>query len=387
MKPKRRVVPGSGTRARRRPTVRRVKPAIVPVPRAPGPASSAGAPAPPAGRASAPAGSVSGDGWEADDAPVALEVDLGRGLVLRNPLLAAAGSFGYGVEVADQVDLARLGGLVTRGTTLKPGNGHPAPRLVEVPAGMLSGAGLQNPGLEVVLDRYAPTWAGWPVPVILNVGGTSIGELVELVRRLEGVPGMAGLELNLSCPNGARAGTAFGLDAGVAGSLVAAVRRASELPLIAKLTPAAPDVRGVARAVEDAGADAIAAVNTLPGLVLAPDRDRPALGAGYGGLCGPALRPIALRVVHEVAGAVDIPVIGIGGVATIEDVLDLLAVGAAAVGVGVAALAEPMLPVRLADALADACRARGATSVGELVGSAQPARLGPPSTHGAEYAP
>jgi dihydroorotate dehydrogenase (NAD+) catalytic subunit len=320
-------------------------------------------------------------------AQVALEVDLGRGLVLRNPLLAAAGSFGYGVEVADQVDLARLGAIVTRGTTVRPGNGHPAPRLVEVPAGMLSATGLQNPGIEVVLDRYAPAWMGWPVPVILNLGGASVGEFAELVRRIEGVPGVAALELNLSCPNGARAGTAFGLDAGSAGALVTAVRRGTELPLIAKLTPAAADVRSIARAVEDAGADAIAAVNTMPGLALAPGRERLALGAGYGGLCGPALRPIALRVVYEVAGAVEIPVIGIGGVARIDDVLDMMAVGADAVGVGVAALAEPMLPVRLADALADACRARGVASVAALVGSALPSRSAPPSTHGAEYAP
>ncbi len=330
----------------------------------------------PSGRSSAP-----------DRAPVALEVDLGRGLVLRNPLLAAAGSFGYGVEVADQVDLTRLGGIVTRGTTLKPANGHGAPRLVEVPAGLLSGTGLQSPGIDVVLDRYAPTWAGWPVPVILNVGGTSIRDLTELAHRVDGAPGVAGLELNLSCPNGARAGAAFGLDAASAGSLVAAVRRATELPLIAKLTPAASDVRSIARAVEDAGADAIAAVNTMPALALAADRDRPALGATYGGLCGPALRPIALRIAYEVVGAVDVPVIGIGGVATIDDVLDLLAVGAVAVGVGVAALAEPMLPVRLAGALAAACRARGLDSAADLVGTARPTRVPMSATHGAEYAP
>jgi dihydroorotate dehydrogenase (NAD+) catalytic subunit len=388
VKPKRRVVPGSGTRSRRTPTVRRVKPAIVPVPREASP-RSAGTTAPATfGRRAGIAPSP--DAVEASPAggnPVSLEVDLGRGLVLRNPMIAAAGSLGYGVEVVDQVDLARLGAIVTRGTTLKPGNGHAAPRVVEVPAGLLIGTGLQNPGIELVLDRYAPAWAGWPVPVILNIGGTSIGEMAEVARRVDGAPGVAGLELNLSCPDGARAGTAFGLEAARAGSLVAAVRRITELPLIAKLTPAAPDVGSIARAVEAAGADAIAAVNTMPALALAPARDRPALGAGYGGLCGPALRPIALRVVSEVAGVVDIPVIGIGGVATIDDVLDLLAVGATAVGVGVAALAEPMLPARLAGELADACRARGLASAAELVGTAQPARARPTSAHGAEYAP
>ena len=171
-----------------------------------------------------------------------------------------------------------------------------------------------------------------------------------------------------------------------ASGAVAAVRRATELPVIAKLTAAAGDVRAVARAAEEAGADAISAINTLPGLAVAADRRAPALGSTYGGVCGPALKPVALRVVYEVAQAVDIPVIGIGGVATLDDVLDLLAVGAVAVGVGVAALADPMLPVRLADELADACRARGLDDVAALVGTALPARPGPPSTRGAEYA-
>ncbi len=319
--------------------------------------------------------------------PVALEVDIGRGLVLQNPVIAAAGSMGYGVEVAELVDLPRLGGLVTRGTTRRPRAGHAAPRTADVPAGLLNGIGLQNPGLEAVLDRYAETWARWSVPVILNLCGESAGDMAEMARRLDGVPGVAAIELNLSCVNGARSGSAFGLDAGATASLVTAVRRATDLPLIAKLTASAPDVRAIARAAEDAGADAISAINTLPGLALDADRRGPALGSGYGGISGPVLRPIALRVVFEVAQGVDVPVIGIGGVTSIEDVLDLLAAGAAAVGVGVAALADPMLPVRLADELADACRARGLASVEGLVGTALPARPSPPSTRGAEYVP
>ncbi len=401
MKPKRRVV--SGTRTRRTPTVRRIKPAIVPVPRARsvpsasppqvGQASEAVRPEarrivaahPGVGRPTADA-QASALSPAAGDATIELTVELGRGLTLATPLIAAAGPFGYGVEVADLVDLARLGCLVTRGTTLKPGAGHASPRMIEIPAGLLVGMGLQNPGIEVVLERYAPTWSGWPVPVIVNLGGESIGEFVELARRLEGVPGVAGLELNLSCPNGARSRAAFGLDAGSASALVTAVRRATDLPLIAKLSPAASDVREIARAVEQAGADAISAVNTLPGLALGPGRDGPALAAGYGGICGPALRPVALRVVHEVAQVVDIPVIGIGGVASIDDVLDMLAVGASAVGVGVAALADPTLPVRLADELADACRAAGVASALDLVGTALAIRPTSPSPRGAEYA-
>jgi dihydroorotate dehydrogenase (NAD+) catalytic subunit len=370
VKARRRVVPGKS--AKRTPTVRTVRPAI----RSP----QAAARAPRAGGEPAQADATTD---VLGGRPVSLEVDLGRGLVLRTPVLGASGPFGYGAEVADALDLARLGALVTRGTTLRPRAGHAAPRIADIPAGLLVGVGLQNPGVDAVIERYAGTWARWPVPVIVNVCGESSADMAEIARRLEGVAGVAGLELNLSCANGGRA--AFGLDEGAAGSLVAAVRRATDLPLIAKLTAAAGDVRAVARAVEDAGADAISAINTLPGLALDADRRGSALASGYGGICGPALRPIALRVVYEVAQAVDVPVIGIGGVATVGDALDLLAAGASAVGVGVAALADPMLPVRLGDELADACRARGLDHVEGLVGTALPARAAPPSTRGAEY--
>lgn len=376
MKPKRRVVPG--TRSRRTPTVRRIKPAIVPAPR-PSPATRL----PPAGRAAA----APSDAAHADAPSIErtfrgagtelvgeldLAVDLGRGLVLANPLLAAAGVFGYGVEVADQVDLARLGAVVTRATTLKPRTGHDAPRMIELPAGVLTSIGLQNPGVELIVERYAPAWSDWSVPVIVNLGGESVADFMELARRLDGVPGVAGLELNLACRSGSRRGATFGLDAGSAASLVSAVRRATELPLIAKLCAETPDVRAVARAIEQAGADAISAVNALPGLALAPGRDGPALAGGVGGISGPALRPVALRVVQEAAQAVDLPIIGIGGVVMLDDVLDLLAVGASAVGVGVAALADPALPGRLADELALACVATGVGSVRDLVGSALP---------------
>jgi dihydroorotate dehydrogenase (NAD+) catalytic subunit len=387
VKPKRRAVPG--VRSRRNPTVRRIRPAITPVP-------------PPARGASAVqgsrlgAGSVDRSAAAADGTPsvapavdaiggrpVRLAVELGPGLVLSNPVIAASGPYGFGVEVADLVDLPRLGGIVTRGTSLKPGAGQPAPRTADVPAGLLIGVGLQQPGLDQVLERYATTWARWPVPVILNVCGATTGELADAARRIDGVPGIAGIELNLSCGGGTRV---FGLDALSTSGAVAAVRRATELPLIAKLTAAAGDIRAIARAAEEAGADAISAINTLPGLAVAPDRRGATLGSIYGGISGPALKPVALRCVYEVAQAVDVPVIGVGGVATLDDVLDMLAVGAVAVGVGVAALADPMLPVRLADELADACRSRGLDDVAGLVGTALPARPGQPSTRGAEYA-
>jgi len=341
----------------------------------------------PSTAASADPGSAMGGGAALDvlgGRPVDLTVDLGGGLVLANPVIVASGPFGYAAEMADVVDLERLGGIVTRGTSVKPRTGHNAPRTVEVPAGLLVGIGPQNPGLDLVLDRYAATWARWSVPVILNLCGDSAADLADAARRLDGVPGIAAVEVNLSCGSGR--GGAFGLDAGSTASAISAVRRSCELPLIAKLTAAATDVRAIARAAEDAGADVISAINTLPGLAVAADRRGPALGSVYGGLCGPALRPIALRVVYEVAQSVDVPVIGIGGVATLDDVLDMLAVGASAVGVGVAALGDPMLPVRLADELADACRARGLASPRDLVGTALPSRPATPSTRGAEYA-
>ena len=370
MKARRRVVPGAPVK--RTPTVRTVRPAI--------------RPRSPIARVAAPATdrSTSGSTDVLGGRPVSLEVEIGRGLVLQTPVIAASGPFGYGVEVADAVDLARLGGIVTRGTTRRPRAGHAAPRTADVPAGLLVGIGLQNPGIDAVIERYADVWARWSVPVIVNVCGESAADMADVARRLDGVAGIAGLEINLSCSNGGRA--AFGLDDGAAGSLLTTVRRATDLPLIAKLTAAAADVGAVARAVEEAGADAISAINTLPGLALDAERAGPVLASGYGGVCGPALRAIALRVVFEVAQAVKIPVVGIGGVTAVDDALDMLAAGASAVGVGVAALADPMLPVRLADELADACRARGLEDVRGLVGTAQPARPSPPSTRGAEYA-
>lgn len=320
-------------------------------------------------------------------APLDLSVELGSGLFLRNPIVVASGVMGYGIEVQDELAPERLGAFVTRGTTLKPRAGNAPPRLAEVPAGLLNAVGLQNPGLEAVLERYAEAWARWPLPVIVNLAAGSAAEFVDLARRLEGVPGVAGVELNLSCPNAARGGTLFAMEADSAGSVTTAVRRATDLPLIVKLSPAAADNRAVARAVADAGADAVAAVNTLPGLALAADRRGAATGVAYGGVSGPALRPIALRVVHEVAASVRVPVIAMGGVATLDDVLDFFAVGAQAVAVGTAALADPGLPARLADELEASCVARGLTSHLSLIGTALPRRPGVPSARGAEYRP
>jgi dihydroorotate dehydrogenase (NAD+) catalytic subunit len=322
---------------------------------------------------------------------VDLSVDLAPSrpgeLRLRAPVLVASGAYGYGVEAADAVDLGALGAMCTRGTTLRARTGDPAPRMAETPAGLLNAVGLQNPGVEAVVERYAPVWATWDVPVLVNIAATTVDDFVAIVRRLDAQPGVAGVELNLGCPNAARGGLQFALDPEAAGQVTRAVRAATDLPLLVKLSPGATDVRRVAAAVQDAGADAISAVNTLTGLAIDRDRRRPALGSVYGGLSGPALKPVALRVVYEIAQAVDIPIVGMGGVSSLEDVLDLLLAGASAVGIATAAYADPALPLRLIDELRTWCREQGATTHRGLVGAALPDRRDRASARGAEYRP
>ena len=316
-----------------------------------------------------------------------LSVDLGRGLVLPNPILVASGTFGYGIEYIDVVDVDRLGGICCKGTTLRARIGNPTPRVTETPGGMLNSIGLQNPGVDAVIEKYAGTWATWKSPVIVNVAGESVEDYVEVARRLDGVPGVAGIELNISCPNVGAGGLQFAIDAGAAGEVTGAVRRATDLPLLVKLSPNVSDIRPIARAIADAGADALTAINTLSGIALAPGRERPLLGNIYGGLSGPAVKPVALRVVYEAAQAVKIPVVAIGGVTELADVLDFLAVGAVAVQVGTAIFADPTLPERLVDELTEECRRRGLTAYRELIGTALPKKAGRPSSKGVEYRP
>jgi dihydroorotate dehydrogenase (NAD+) catalytic subunit len=318
---------------------------------------------------------------------VDLTVDLGRGLVLPNPILVASGTFGYGVEYGDVVDVDRLGGICCKGTTLRARIGNPTPRVTETPGGMLNSIGLQNPGVDAVIEKYAATWTAWRTPVLVNVAGESVHDYVEVTRRLDGVPGVAGIELNISCPNIGKGGLQFAIDADAAGEVTAAVRRATDLPLLVKLSPNVADIRPIARAIEDAGADALTAINTLSGIAVGPGRRRPLLGNIYGGLSGPAIKPIALRVVYEATQVVRIPVIGIGGVTELADVLDFLAVGAVAVQVGTAIFADPTLPVRLIDELAIECGRRGLSTYRDLIGTALPARAGLPSAKGVEYRP
>lgn len=374
MKAKRRAVTTPiGPTPKRRPTVRKLKSAFVtPTPR-PAPTITPAASAPPTDLG--------------QDTGIDLAVDLGRGLRLANPILVASGTFGYGTEYAEVVDVERLGAICCKGTTRKARIGNPTPRVTETPAGMLNSIGLQNPGVDAVIEKYASTWAGWKVPVLVNVAGESVADYVEVARRLDGVPGIAGIELNISCPNVGRGGLQFAIDAGAAGEVTAAVRRATDLPLLVKLSPNVADIRPIARAIADAGADALTAINTLSGIAIADDRRRPFLGNTYGGVSGPAIRPIALRIVYEAVQAVNIPIIAIGGVTELADVLDFLAVGAVAVQVGTAIFADPTLPVRLVDELAAECRRRGLSSYRPLIGTALPKRSAAPSSKGVEYRP
>jgi dihydroorotate dehydrogenase (NAD+) catalytic subunit len=322
---------------------------------------------------------------------VDLEMDLAPerdgALVLRNPILIASGVLGYGVEYAEVVDLDGLGAIVTRGTTLKPRTGNPPPRTAEMPAGLLNAVGLQNPGVEAVLERYAPRWASWSVPVILNLAAETADEFAALARALDSQPGISGVELNLSCPNRAKGGLLFCLDADAAAQVTAAVRRATDLPVLVKLSAAAQDMREVAGAVEDAGADAISAINTLPGMAIDRGRGAPRFSTVYGGLSGPALKPIALRAVHEVAKEVRIPIIAAGGAGSLDDVLDFLYAGASAVQVGTAVLADPGLPLRLVDELEAWCLENGQPSVRGLIGLARTTGRARPSVKGVEYRP
>jgi dihydroorotate dehydrogenase (NAD+) catalytic subunit len=296
--------------------------------------------------------------------PLDLTVDLGRGLRLRSPVLVASGTFGYGFD-APQVDRAALGAIVTKGTTLRPREGNAPNRIAETPSGMLNAIGLQNPGVDHVARVYAPLWASWDAPVIVNVAGDSVDEYVAVARRLDGVPGIAGLELNISCPNVAN-GLQFGVDPALAAELTSAVRAVTRLPLWVKLTPNVTDIVAVARAVEDAGADAVSAINTYIGMAIDVRRRRPVLSRGSGGVSGPAIKPLALHAVWQVAEAVGIPVIGIGGITTAVDALEFLLAGAAAVQLGTINYVRPEATREVHDGIADYLQEHGFQDLGAL---------------------
>ena len=290
-------------------------------------------------------------------------------LTLKNPLIAASGCFGYGVEYADVVDLSSLGGIVVKGLFLKEREGHPAPRIVETPAGMLNAIGLQGIGVRRFVDEKLPELRARRATVLVNVCGTTLDEYVEVSRILSDHEGVAAIELNISCPNIKEGGIQFGCSLNGTYDVVSAVRKATTLPVIPKLTPNVTDVASFARAAEDAGADAVSLVNTFLAMVIDVESRRPKISNIVGGLSGPAIRPIAVRMVYECRQAVKIPIVGMGGIADARDVLEFMIAGAAAVQVGTANYVDPFIWSKLLDGLRDYLTRHDVARVSDLVGT------------------
>ena len=296
--------------------------------------------------------------------PASLAVKVG-GIDLKGPVMAASGTFGYGTEVP-LLDRRKLGGMVSKGIFLRPRPGTPPARIVETPSGMLNAIGLQGPGVEALIRDYAPLWASWDFPVLVNVNGESADEYGELASRLDAVPGVAGFEINVSCPNVDAGGMYFGNDPRAAAAVTEAVRRRTTLPVWVKLTPAVTDIGVIARAVEEAGADALTCINTLVGMSIDLHVFKPRLSFRTGGLSGPAIRPVALHLAHQAARAVRIPVVGVGGIASAQDALEFLVAGCRAVQVGTATFVDPQAIARIHDGLAEFCASRGYASVDDI---------------------
>ena len=297
-----------------------------------------------------------------------LSVQIGS-LRLSNPLIAASGCFGYGLEYASTIDLASLGGFVTKGLFLKAREGHPPERIVETPSGMLNAIGLQGIGVHRFISERLPDLRKTGATTIVNICGTTIAEYAEVARALSQVEGVAAIEINISCPNIKEGGIQFGCSLGGTFDVVSAVRKATHLPIIPKLTPNVTDPASFASASEDAGADAVSLVNTFLAMVLDVETRRPAISNGMGGLSGPAIRPIAVRMVYECAQAVKIPVVGMGGIASARDVIEFLIAGAAAVQIGTANFVDPFIWHTLTDGLTDYLTRHKIARVADLVGT------------------
>ena len=305
--------------------------------------------------------------------PTGVEAAVAVGAVrLPNAVIAASGTFAYGLEFAGLVDLSALGAISIKGVSLKPYAGKPAPRLVETPGGMLNAIGLQNVGVEVFLREYLPQLQQAGARVIANFWGDSAQEFGECAERLDGAPGIVALELNCASPNRPEWGGILATDPTALAAIVRAVRLRTRMPLWVKLSPNLADITTVGRAAEAEGADALCAINTLRGMAVDMTTRRPRLHAGSGGLSGPAIKPVALAMVRQLAAAVRIPVVGIGGIRTGEDALEFLTVGAAAVQVGTATFYDPTAPVRIAQEIEAWCLRHGVATVAEITGSLRP---------------
>jgi len=297
-----------------------------------------------------------------------LAVDI-AGIKLKNPVMPASGTFGYGEEYAPYLDLERLGAIVTKGLSLKPKAGNPTPRIAETVSGMLNAIGLQNVGIDAFIEYKLPFLREVNTPVIVNFFGNTLEEYGEVAKRLSDIPEIAGLELNISCPNVKKGGIVFGTDPKAAAEVVSLVKKNSNKPLIVKLTPNVTDITVIARAAEEAGADALCCINTITGMAIDIRTRKPRLANRTGGLSGPAIRPIAVRMVHQTVQAVKIPVIGVGGIVRPEDAIEFLIAGAKAVQVGTANFIEPGCMASIVDGIEEFCLAEGIGDIHELIGS------------------
>jgi len=295
------------------------------------------------------------------------------GITLRNPVVTCSGTYGFGEEYAAYCPLEALGGITLKGITPLPRLGNSVPRLSETPSGLLNAVGLENPGLEEFLSDYLPKVRKMPTAVIANISGFSLEDYVEMARALQQDSGLAALEVNISCPNVKHGGMHFGTDPHSAEEVIAAVKAVTNLPIIAKLSPNVTDIVGMARAVQRGGADALSLINTLLGMSIDINQQRPFLANTFGGLSGPAIRPVAVRMVWQVAEAVDLPIMGMGGITTWQDGVEFLLAGATAIGIGTGNFVNPQAPQEVIQGIKGYCEKHGLTSVRDLVGLAHKA--------------
>lgn len=299
------------------------------------------------------------------------QVHIGRGLTIKNPVMTASGTFGYGLEYGDFIDLNRLGGVLVKGTTLHPRQGNPYPRMAETPSGMLNAVGLQNKGVDYFCEHIYPTISGYDTAMIVNVSGSQVEDYIETAEKINTLEGIPAIELNISCPNVKEGGMAFGVTCAGAASVVRAVRAVYDKTLIVKLSPNVTDITEIARAVEAEGADSISMINTLLGMAIDAEKRRPVLSTITGGLSGPAVKPIALRMVWQTAQAVKVPIIGMGGIASATDAIEFLLAGASAVEVGTYNFVDPSVTTQIVDGIEDYMRRHGFTDVQDLIGALQ----------------
>lgn len=297
------------------------------------------------------------------------QVNIGRGLMIKNPVMTASGTFGYGTEYTDFIDLARLGGIVVKGTTLHHREGNPYPRMAETPSGMLNAVGLQNKGVDYFIEHIYPTISNYDTAVIVNVSGSQIEDYITTAERLNALPHIPAIELNISCPNVKEGGMAFGVTCAGASSVVRAVRAVYDKTLIVKLSPNVTDITEIARAVEAEGADAISMINTLLGMAIDAEKRRPILSTITGGLSGPAVKPVALRMVWQTAQAVKVPIIGMGGIATATDAIEFLLAGATAIEVGTYNFVDPTATIQIVEGIENYMLRHGFSNITELIGA------------------